>query len=196
MRFWQQLLKLMELTACGSLADHYKQITSSQACSSWCCIFSKNMQETNNQTTKPKKHTKKNCAQNIPTATAKDLRIRNAKTASGNAKSASVRKARKTSFGECKSDRGCRKLQGATEAVLIGRELELVWELNWIFQLVTYPPWSSHQSLGLTRRALTLTGFLHFCVGSFSIGEGSAFRPFQEFWPLHLEYGPQHRSLI
>jgi hypothetical protein len=43
---------------------------------------------------------KKNCAQNIPTATAKDLRIRNAKIASGNAKSASVRKARKTSFGE------------------------------------------------------------------------------------------------
>jgi hypothetical protein len=41
MRFWQQLLQLMELTACGSLADHYKQITSSQACSTWCCILNK-----------------------------------------------------------------------------------------------------------------------------------------------------------
>jgi hypothetical protein len=72
----------------------------------------------------------------------------------------------KTSFGECKSDRGCcRQLQGATVVVLIGRELELVWELNWFFQLVTcllYTAWSSHQSLGLTRHALTLTGFWTF----------------------------------
>jgi hypothetical protein len=84
------------------------------------------VQETNKQTTKPKKHTKKNCAQSIPTDTVKDLRIRNAKIASGNAKSASVRKARKTSFGECKSDGGCRKQQGAPVVLLIGRELELV----------------------------------------------------------------------
>jgi hypothetical protein len=103
MKFWQQLLQLMELTACGSLPDHCisrsrarRRAAAGAASSAKTC----KQQTTNNQTTKPKKHTKKNCAQNIPTATAKDLRIRNAKIASGNAKSASVRKARKTSFGE------------------------------------------------------------------------------------------------
>jgi len=44
---------------------------------------------------------------------------------------------KKLPLGKCKSDRGCRKLQGATVVVLIGRELELVWELNWFFQRVT-----------------------------------------------------------
>jgi hypothetical protein len=135
MRFWQQLLQLMELTACGSLADHYKQITSSQACSSWCCILNKNMQETNKQKTKPKKHTQKNCAQNIPTDTAKSANpeCKNSFRECKNLPACGRRE--KLPLGECKSDRGCRKLQGAMVVVLIGRELELVWVFEYGNQL-------------------------------------------------------------
>jgi hypothetical protein len=104
----------------------------------------------------------------------------------------------KLPLGKCKSDRGCRKLQGATVVVLIGRELELVWELNWFFQLVTCytQPGAVTKVSELTRHALTLTG-LWTVVWAILVEEKDLhFRPFQEFQLLYLEHGPHHRSLI
>ncbi len=59
-----------------------------------------------------------------------------------------------------------------------------------------YAAWGSHQSLGSVKTCFDSYWFLDFSVGYFSLGEGSACKPFQEFQPLSLEYGPHHRSLI